>query len=1630
MPHFVYDVEQSWLAPGFSAGFGYIESSIGIRQIYLGGTNIVNKYEVVPRGVIDADGTRHQLQCKSSYQVSGSNDPRCTSYETSDGSFIQVNANGWFDNTNHYDTTSFVAVYSDGTKVSYLTPFGNGNERKHYPSEIRDRNGNRISINYTTDQTGRIDYIRDTLKRYVRFYYDGTPEKKLVAVTAPGYGINPDRQTIRFYYQSLSLNYEGKFASGSQVTGPPAPINVLSHVYFPATKSGFKYEYHPAFGMITKIQRFQNMQVSDETSLTSTGTVTNENTWTWAATTEYNFESGSPALEDVPKYTQRIDDWQGRTAAAPTVTQYNVPEPAYGDLTQKSEVIVHDPNNGADIINRTISHKTSDWKDGLVSEVYVESTNGQLTSQLSKTKYFWKENTPSFGRRKNPVLEKIEVTNEANQTKATLFDYDQYGNQILIDERDFAAPGSVGVSLRRIETTYETRQNWIAANLLRLPISVVVKADTQTVSKTLYEYDHEGTDADLVRRDDIDVETHDIYYNPARPATCRKICPTGDPEIPVPCGSELREANGCVITQTYGYKAGSAYRGNLTKVVRLLDTSATNESGDPGANTTSLNYDIAGNLVETSLSCCNVKTISYDLNNGYAYPVKETRGDAPQQLVSFVEYDRNTGLVTATQDENNQRTVVAYDAVSLRQTRIDRPNGGWTAFEYQDAQAPNYVKTTTALGENKTAVSYSYPDGRGANTRSAMQTPDGWLISAVTYDSLGRSKKIYNPFYSSTATASIPAGVKWTEVSATDAFGRTTQLKQQDDSIVEASYNESAVLYNDPDNQARTGTVSRTKDQSGREQRQVVDALGRIVRIDEPTTDGLGGLTSPNQPTYYWYDGNDNLTRVSQSKGAATQERAFRYDALSRLTHEKQVEATPRLSDAGVWHETGGKWTKVLKYDNRNLLRESIDARGVKTSFPQYDGLNRVEQVTFSDGTPGITYTYDQARNDASGNPYMNKGHLTRVATAAGDVTLRPDTPATATEFDYDKMGQAVKHRQIIGAQTYNLEYGYNLAGQLTSETYPSGKVVAINYDAAGRLSAIADSNRIYASGFQYQGKAGLMSAYNLANGTTEIFTLNDRLQMESQSLKKGAEVIQRYDYSFGQINLDTGAIVANSNNGQLAKIASYIGTQKQWEQRFAYDSVSRLSEAREYKQGDSAQLSYKQRFDYDRFGNLYRKAQNNPVAGQQTPIGFTPIEEADISKTTNQFTANTQYDDAGNVIQDTKFRNLKYFYDANGRMYKTSNIDNTNQADSVYDASGQRVATKVNGVWTYQIYDVNLKLVAEYGQRSGDGGVKYTFKDWQGSTRAITKQSGVLQARLDYQAFGQEIGAGIGQRSTTQGYNADNNINQKYGLIERDGASGLDHAWFRKLEQNAGRWTSPDPYGASASIVNPQSFNRYAYVENQPTNFIDPNGLNEEAPIRIHTRAPFWNWADPFFYGWGAEFGGNFEWLYDEYPVSDLLDAAQGVIENAEKNKDSDCAKLLGPNALEKFKELRKNDKIKYKSGVLNATTGAQTVGDNITLNPDSFTFDPDYKMPIIEGYKRNNENSKRVTEGFNKAYKNSGASSRHEYAVATIIHEFLHAIGKFAPDVSEDALGQVDASQSLKNQKEVIKKCFSDDK
>jgi RHS repeat-associated protein len=111
--------------------------------------------------------------------------------------------------------------------------------------------------------------------------------------------------------------------------------------------------------------------------------------------------------------------------------------------------------------------------------------------------------------------------------------------------------------------------------------------------------------------------------------------------------------------------------------------------------------------------------------------------------------------------------------------------------------------------------------------------------------------------------------------------------------------------------------------------------------------------------------------------------------------------------------------------------------------------------------------------------------------------------------------------------------------------------------------------------------------------------------------------------------------------------------------------------------------------------------------------------------------------------------------------------------------------------------------------------------------------------------------------RTTAQGYSAADNVRQRYADTRLDDATGLDHTLWRKLETRSGRWTTPDPYGKSLRVGNPQSFNRYAYVHNDPVNVIDPTGLDpddfyndENDPMVIRTNT--WGRSSPWLTGGG----------------------------------------------------------------------------------------------------------------------------------------------------------------------------------
>jgi len=167
---------------------------------------------------------------------------------------------------------------------------------------------------------------------------------------------------------------------------------------------------------------------------------------------------------------------------------------------------------------------------------------------------------------------------------------------------------------------------------------------------------------------------------------------------------------------------------------------------------------------------------------------------------------------------------------------------------------------------------------------------------------------------------------------------------------------------------------------------------------------------------------------------------------------------------------------------------------------------------------------------------------------------------------------------------------------------------------------------------------------------------------------------------------------------------------------------------------------------------------------------------------------------------------------------------------------------TGANGTLVKAVHFAELRQRVKSSAGSGgggtSGGLQYVLSDIQGSTRAIMSNNGSSSsviARHDYLPFGEEIGAGVGVRSTGQGFNAGDTNRWKYGLTERDATTGLDHTWWRKYESLSGRWTSPDPMKGIA----PQTLNAYIYTANDPVNYIDPNGAVRGLCPRSHDKLP-----------------------------------------------------------------------------------------------------------------------------------------------------------------------------------------------
>ena len=308
------------------------------------------------------------------------------------------------------------------------------------------------------------------------------------------------------------------------------------------------------------------------------------------------------------------------------------------------------------------------------------------------------------------------------------------------------------------------------------------------------------------------------------------------------------------------------------------------------------------------------------------------------------------------------------------------------------------------------------------------------------------------------------------------------------------------------------------------------------------------------------------------------------------------------------------------------------------------------------------------------------------------------------------------------------------------------------------------------------------------ANTFTENRTYNANLELTE--LVSGSNVHYKYNRSSTQ------------DNGQILSTTDVLSGETI---SYQYDTLKRLIQAS--GTGDPSG-AWSQGFTYDGFGNLSQIAAAN-----------APALSVAVNSQTNQIQTSASYDANGNM---TAYAGSSYGFDLQNRISQ-ANPAGGGSVMYGYDSTNHRVYKGAYNSGTYSAEEIYFYGAEgnKYGtwQINPSGGVLLeasVTKQWFGS-RLLSPQDR-LDSRGKYFPFGQE-------RTNVTPPNPPND-QEKFESYTRDSATGLDYANQRFYNNPIGRFMQPDPYSGSADAAVPQSWNRYAYVANDPSNSFDPEGL------------------------------------------------------------------------------------------------------------------------------------------------------------------------------------------------------------
>jgi len=775
-----------------------------------------------------------------------------------------------------------------------------------------------------------------------------------------------------------------------------------------------------------------------------------------------------------------------------------------------------------------------------------------------------------------------------------------------------------------------------------------------------------------------------------------------------------------------------------------------------------------------------------------------------------------------------------YDPVSFLPTSIAGPGqslnpdgtSGTAAYTAHDSYGR--VSYTVAPSQSaggtgaRTSYTYGYTSGAWTVTATTNNTGGGNHWTKTTLDGLGRTVSVQAGHDSTTLSEvdtaytpcacgpvgktswqsqpyqppnSTPPGTTYTY----DALGRTTNVLLADG----ASHTQ--YLYQ--------GNATTVIDPATKWKQYLNDAFGNLVTVLEPDpTSNPGPPSSP--PVYpvtsapsnelltsYTYDQLGHLTQVTMPRSTGTQTRTFIYDPTTqRLTSATNPENS----------------TVSYTYNADGTLASKLDANG-NTETYTYDSYGRLT------GIPDRhqTFTWDTCPV----NDFFCTSAPGKMVEAAFGSNNGPNQLSFQYDYTYTPAGkvasktltlQSANHLGMGGIPangSLTASYNYDNQGALTSMIYPTAET-AVTYPPVQTFTYTLDA---------MERPTGLSSDYpnywTWVSGVT--YNAAGQTSYNGRTYNNLGQVTQvgntTYNYS------------ATQNNGQISSSGDALTGETI---TYQYDALKRLSTA-------TSSQNWGETYTYDGFGNL----------NQMTPTGSAPSLSVSVDAATNRILpTGVSYDNNGNVTAG--FGGLHLSYDAANRVglvligtsyyhygYDPDNLRiyyrDASNAETIYfyGADGRKLAT-----YTYSIVTFNNNPAIQLVQQSEN--VYFTGILVSATTDRLGSVTHNGAGDHRYYPYGVE-------------YTTSTNDTEKYATYTRDSLTGLDYAVNRYYSSQWGRFLSPDPYRASDNSRDPQSWNRYAYVGNDPINFVDSTGQN-----RVVADC---SWDQV---GWSDEGSGTYWWV------------------------------------------------------------------------------------------------------------------------------------------------------------------------